>query len=114
MDVNATSPNSLCRYCANLSVESLVLLTTTVDRQADQLPAEAYYKHHSSFDDLEHAALAGCEICLLILNCYRGCSTNWNWLDAHAAEHRPNDTIYSYAKELEDSSVNIFVRKSQN
>jgi len=113
MDVNTTSPNSLCRYCANVCVESLVLLTT-VDRQADRLPTEAYYKHHSSFDDLEHAALAGCEICLLILDCYRGCDIDWNWQDTRGAEERPNDTIYTYAKELEDSSVTLFVGNSRS
>ena len=60
-----------CRLCSGLSVEALVGLAKQ-EFSAHEFPTWAYYQHHSSFHDLEHAANAGCDLCSLIVDCFKG------------------------------------------
>jgi hypothetical protein len=54
-------------------VEALIELAKQ-EFSGHEFPASAYYQHHNSFHDLEQAANAGCDLCLLIVDCFKGIS----------------------------------------
>ncbi|OLN92774.1 hypothetical protein CCHL11_06733 [Colletotrichum chlorophyti] len=108
---------SQCRYCAGLTIETLVELAKT-GFEAQEFPQTAYYQHHQSFDDLEREAGNGCEFCQLILNCFlhTPCPEpkpmewplGWNRELDLKQETQPR-TMYSIAKELAVSDVKLCI-----
>ncbi|RSL56045.1 hypothetical protein CEP53_006894 [Fusarium sp. AF-6] len=73
-----------CAYCSKLTIESLVKLA-----RQNPTPGRTNYKHHSSFGDLEAAALAGCDLCRLALECFQ------------------QRNLYEKAKSLQPSNVKL-------
>lgn len=109
----ATSTTRCC-FCAGLSIEFLVSLAKEELRGRHTFPGQAFYQHQPSFDDLEASAKSGCDLCALILNCFKGaptCDDDWTdwpepWLGDDCA---PEDSMYSLAKALEDSVVRVAI-----
>ncbi|KAK6451732.1 hypothetical protein FP744_10007983 [Trichoderma asperellum] len=101
-----------CRYCSGLSVEKLLNLTKD-EFSGHEFPTSAYYQHHNSFHDLEQSANDGCDLCLLILDCFKG--IEWTEGDYQfplyawetATELNIEDTAYTAAKELAVSDVKL-------
>lgn len=102
-----------CRFCSNLTLESLVNLTEIETAEYHKFPRQAFYQHHQSFDDLESSAHNGCEFCTLILKCFLGTSADtefelleWpeQWMGKNCD---PDASMYAVAKELDSSSVGI-------
>jgi hypothetical protein len=75
-----------CVYCSKLTIESLVALARQKAKRG-----RAYYKHHNSFGDLEVAALAGCDMCRLALECFQ----RWS--------------LYEKARNLKRSDVKVWI-----
>ncbi|PKK54203.1 hypothetical protein CI102_1010 [Trichoderma harzianum] len=60
-----------CRPCSGLSAETLIGLAEQ-EFSGHEFPASAHYQHHNSFHDLEQAANGGCNLCSLIVDCFKG------------------------------------------
>ncbi|KAB5576438.1 heterokaryon incompatibility protein-domain-containing protein [Coniochaeta sp. 2T2.1] len=102
-----------CHFCAGLSVAHLVELAEK-EFMSRQFPKTAYYKHHESFSDLEQAANAGCDICQLILDCFKGVEHEYTWPREWQGTDSDLDTsMYAAAKELDVSDVKTCLEADQ-
>ena len=102
---------SRCKYCAGLFLSDLVDLTQR-EFEGHSFPKVAYYQHHSCFDDLEQAANDGCDLCQLILDCFRGTPFKGeiNWPEEWEGPQCNIDTsIYSETKYLDATDVKISI-----
>ncbi|KIW02514.1 uncharacterized protein PV09_06313 [Verruconis gallopava] len=104
-----------CSYCANLSFRYLIELAKE-EFQAHLFPQRAYYQHHPSFNSLEVSAARGCDLCALILDCFKRSSPYttpglWpeTWLAANVDEGK---SMYSAAKQLNQSDIKIALNSS--
>jgi hypothetical protein len=78
-----------------------------------EFPTLAFYQHHSSFHDLEQSANTGCELCLLIIDCFKG--IQWTEGDYQfspypwetEAELDIESSAYAAAKQLATSDVKL-------
>ncbi|KAL7963429.1 heterokaryon incompatibility protein domain-containing protein [Trichoderma compactum] len=103
-----------CRLCSDLSVETLIRFAKQ-EFSGHEFPASAYYQHHNTFHDLEQAANAGCEFCLLIVDCFKGIP----WIRGESYEfssylwEQPGieieDSAYDAAKQLALSDVKLSI-----
>ncbi|KAF5013313.1 hypothetical protein FDECE_663 [Fusarium decemcellulare] len=105
--------NNRCKYCANLTIEVLVDLAKK-EFEGAWFPRKAYYEHHPSFGDLEAAALTGCDLCQLILDCFKGSvagpEEDYVWPEAWKDEPPPDAiTMYAKAKQLQQSKVKLSI-----
>ena len=55
-----------CIYCANLSISALVVIANR-GFSGYRVPAQEFYRHHRSIQDLEDSASRGCDLCQLLL-----------------------------------------------
>ncbi|UKZ46432.1 hypothetical protein TrVGV298_000635 [Trichoderma virens] len=103
-----------CRFCSGLSVEALLKLVKH-EFSGHEFPASAYYQHHSTFCDLEQAAHAGCELCSLIVECFKGIPwtrgesyqfSSYKW---EKAEVDIEDSAYTAAKQVALSDVKLSI-----
>lgn len=105
-----------CRYCNGLSIEALVGLAAKDSFMPRSFPRRSYYQHHESFADLEAAAAAGCDLCLLISESFKGSfylaednellwAPHWEKQPPPSAEM----TVYDYVQELEQTDVKISI-----
>ncbi|KAB5540401.1 heterokaryon incompatibility protein-domain-containing protein [Coniochaeta sp. 2T2.1] len=102
-----------CSFCAGLSVAYLVELAEK-EFVSRQFPKTAYYRHHESFLDLEQAAIAGCDLCQLILDCFKGAEHDYTWPREWQGPDSDLDTsMYTAAKELDVSDVKICIEADQ-
>lgn len=104
-----------CKFCAGLSISHLVELAEK-EFVARKFPKKAFYRHHESFSDLEQSADGGCDLCRLILDCFRGTETDLSNLSR--AEWRGSacdlvTSMYAAAKALGVSDVKICVEADQ-
>lgn len=62
-----------CIYCADLYVSDLVKLAKIelADNEWWSFPEEAFYRHHSSWENLEVSAKSGCDLCQFIIRCVK-------------------------------------------
>ncbi|KAK0707035.1 heterokaryon incompatibility protein-domain-containing protein [Lasiosphaeria miniovina] len=102
---------SRCGYCAGLSIERLVDLAKT-EFSAHAFPQRAFYQHHPSFGDVEQSATGGCDLCQLILECFRG--TPWDdcsfWPSGWEGPRLDIDkSAYAAAKQLDVSDVKLCI-----
>lgn len=102
-----------CQYCTGLSISGLVRLAQE-EFLGHEFPHQAFYQHQPSFNDLEKAAEHGCDLCQLILECFKGSPTNQDppyvWPDEWLGSQCSIDTsMYAVAKELPDSNVRICI-----
>lgn len=103
-----------CRFCLGLSVEKLFNLAKD-EFSGHDFPASAYYQHHNSFHELEQSANAGCDLCLLIVDCFKG--IEWTTGDYQfspyawetATELDIENTAYATAKQLAVSDVKLSI-----
>lgn len=118
-----------CRFCADLSIEHLVSLAKDQLEGFHLFSHQAFYQHQPSFTELEKSAENGCDLCSLILRCFKGTPSasgelatentsqpargpppmffdDWpqEWLGAAC---QPADSMYALAKRLADSSVRM-------
>ncbi|KAF4472219.1 Heterokaryon incompatibility, partial [Fusarium albosuccineum] len=113
-NANALSEmNNRCKYCANLTIEVLVDLAKK-EFEGAWFPRKGYYEHHPSFDNLEAAALAGCDLCQLMLDCFKGSvagpEEDYVWPEAWKDEPPPDAiTMYAKAKQLQQSKVKLSI-----
>lgn len=89
-----------CSYCAHLSIELLVGLAET-EFMAHSFPQHAFYQHHSSLDDLEHAAFKSCALCRLILGYLK---------DTHDSDD--GLSLYTRAKQLPFTDVKVAINST--
>lgn len=103
-----------CQYCSGLSVQGLVRLAKQ-EFTGHWFPTSAYYQHHGSLHDLEESAHAGCDLCLLILNCLKGMPwtegkrmthSYFTWEQADLSIY---ESAYTVAKELDVSDVKLCI-----
>ncbi|KAL6835266.1 heterokaryon incompatibility domain-containing protein [Trichoderma camerunense] len=103
-----------CRLCSGLSVETLIGFAKE-EFSGHEFPASAYYRHHSSFHDLEQAAVAGCDFCLLIVDCFKGIPwirgesyqfSSYLW---EKPEIEIEDSAYDAAKQVALSDVKLSI-----
>lgn len=103
-----------CRLCSGLTVEALIELAKQ-EFSGHEFPASAYYQHHNSFHDLEQAANAGCDLCLLIVDCFKGIPwirgesyqfSSYLW---EKPEIELEDSAYDAAKQLTLSDVKLSI-----
>lgn len=99
-----------CQYCANLNVDLLVGLAQKEFR-GRVFPKSAFYKHHSCFHDLEQSADDGCELCQLIINCFRGVEEEgYFWPRTWKGQACDvNASMYAAAKQLAISDVKVAI-----
>lgn len=103
--------SSRCKYCAGLFLSNLVDLTST-ELHGHEFPQAAYYQHHSCFQDLEHAANDGCDLCQLILECFKGTpfKGDLTWPEEWEGEGCDVErSMYAEAKDLDVSDVKISI-----
>ena len=102
-----------CHFCAGLSVEHLVRLAEQ-EFTSRRFPEKAYYRHHESFSDLEQSADAGCDLCQLILDCFKGVEHEYMWpKEWQGTEGDLDGSMYAAAKELDTSDVKISLEADQ-
>lgn len=103
--------SSRCKYCASLFLSDLVNLTSR-EFHGHEFPQSAYYQHHSCFQDLEHAANDGCDLCQLILECFKGTPYDGDLIWPNEWEGEGCDvgsSMYAEAKCLDVSDVKISI-----
>ncbi|KAL7942113.1 heterokaryon incompatibility domain-containing protein [Trichoderma barbatum] len=102
-----------CRFCAGLSVEALSGLAKQ-EFSGHEFPTSAFYQHHKSFHDLEQAANAGCGLCLLVVDCFKGIPwirgesyqfSSYSWEQAEVVE----SSAYTAAKQVASSDVKVSI-----
>lgn len=80
-----------------------------------EFPVSAYYKHHNSFHNLEQTANAGCDLCLLIVDCFKGIPwvrgesyqfSSYLW---ETPETEIEDSAYDAAKQVILSDVKLSI-----
>jgi hypothetical protein len=83
--------------------------------EARGFPREAYYKHHESFKDLERSANDGCDLCELILGCFKGSDHDAMWPRTWnpPGQGDINNSMYAVAKDLDVSDVKIAIDSDQ-
>ncbi|KAL7915290.1 heterokaryon incompatibility domain-containing protein [Trichoderma velutinum] len=106
-----------CRFCSGLSLETLFRLAKQ-EFSGHDFPTSAYYQHHGSFHDLEQAATAGCDLCLLIVDYMKGIhwvrGESWEF-DSNIWENPENpgidikDSAYNAAKQVALSEVKLSI-----
>lgn len=103
-----------CRFCAELTIEALVDLANK-EFSGNLFPKKHYYQHHASFEDLEDAAIAGCDLCQLILDCFKGTilddvgdGTLWpdRW---ESSPSRDEPTMYGEVTDIERSKIKLSI-----
>lgn len=97
-----------CIYCADLTIQRLVEIAES-EPSPWSLPRTCYYKHQPSVDHLEASALAGCDLCSLIVGCLKGTVwqlSDWDntWQDAPPPDA---PTLFSRARLLNRSNVKL-------
>lgn len=102
-----------CTYCANLAIEKLVEFTKE-EYSGGTFPRKASYEHHRSLEDLETAASNGCDLCQLILECFKGSIREDNdglmWPDRWEKSPPADEyTVYDEAKELSKTKVRMSI-----
>ncbi|OIW32526.1 HET-domain-containing protein [Coniochaeta ligniaria NRRL 30616] len=105
--------NRRCKFCAGLSISHLVELAEK-EFVSRNFPKEAYYRHHESFSDLERSASGGCDLCQLILDCFKGAEHEYTWPREWKGSDSDLDTsMYAAAKALDVSDVKISIEADQ-
>jgi hypothetical protein len=61
-----------CQFCSRYSINHLVAL-------AERNTKAAYYSHLESFAYLEQSAQDGCDLCRLILDCFKAAEHDEIW-----------------------------------
>lgn len=107
-----------CQYCTGLSISRLVRLAQE-EFSGHEFPSRAFYQHHPSFNELEQAAEHGCDLCRLILECFKGSPTDqdppYEWPDEwHGSRCSIETSMYAAAKELPDSNVRISINSDNS
>ncbi|KOS20298.1 hypothetical protein ESCO_006174 [Escovopsis weberi] len=106
-----------CSLCSGLSVEGLVDLARR-EFSSHYFPSTAFYKHHSSFKALAKSADAGCDLCRLIADCFKGIRwdiesslsfTPESW-EGPACD--PKRSAFATARALDASDVRIAINTS--
>ncbi|KAK5652811.1 hypothetical protein OQA88_9477 [Cercophora sp. LCS_1] len=102
-----------CQPCCGLSIEHLIDLAKT-QYGGFTFPDKAYYAHQASFDDLEASAENGCDLCRLIVDCYKGAPLDWyNWPSIWKGSGNDiNDSMYMAIRELDATDVRIAIDSS--
>ncbi|KAF3770676.1 HET-domain-containing protein [Cryphonectria parasitica EP155] len=105
-----------CHHCVGLSIESLIRLAKDEFKGYHEFPKQAFYQHHNSLQDLEASAESGCELCTLILDCFKGAQVEdaddrpmaWpeDWVSDN---HELGTSMFTVAKGLDDSSIRIAI-----
>lgn len=105
-----------CQYCSVLSISRLVTLAE-IEFEAHSVSRQGFFQHHQSFQDLEQAADRGCDLCQLILDCFKGSPneqdvpglwpTEWLGLECDI-----KTSMYTAAIALPDSNVRISINSS--
>ncbi|RYP80892.1 hypothetical protein DL770_006050 [Monosporascus sp. CRB-9-2] len=100
-----------CEYCAKLTVSRLVELAEEEYAEQTDFPQRAYYQHHSSFSELDRSAGNGCDLCRLIIDCFRGApegrSLLWpkTWVGPERCDIA--ESMYAAAEQLPVSDVKL-------
>ena len=101
-----------CRPCADLTLEKLLLLADE-EHSGRTFPTKAYYQHHPSFDHLERAAHNGCDLCRLILDCFKGAPrAHYTWPLEWEGPDADEGSMYAVAKRLDVSDVKLALDSS--
>ncbi|RYP09897.1 hypothetical protein DL764_001031 [Monosporascus ibericus] len=111
-----------CEYCAKLTVSRLVELAEEEYVEQTEFPQRAYYQHHSSFSELDRSAGNGCDLCRLIIDCFRGAPVGFvvedpwefplTWPETWVGPERCDiaESMYAAAKQLPVSDVKLALR----
>lgn len=100
-------------------MDKLISLAKTVECDHRHFPDENFFQHHPSFEDLEDAALRGCDICNLVLSCFKGAPIVddeiplfWpkDWVDEENWD--PEASMYTVTKYLPNSTVHFAIGAS--
>lgn len=103
-----------CRFCRDLSIETLVSLAKKEIDGYHSFPQQAFYQHQPSINDLEASASNGCDLCDLILGCLFVTSPE-TLLGTGSPEQREDqdcdldESMYAVAKTLETSCIKIAI-----
>ncbi|RYO90416.1 hypothetical protein DL763_005336 [Monosporascus cannonballus] len=108
-----------CEYCAKLTVSRLVELAEEGYAEQTVFPHSSYYQHHGSFSELERSAGNGCDLCRLIVDCFRGAPFDPSsfplvWPETWIGPERCDiaKSMYAAAKQLPVSDVKLALRAS--
>ncbi|RYO97731.1 hypothetical protein DL765_011108 [Monosporascus sp. GIB2] len=92
----------------------LVELAEEEYAEPTDFPQRAYYQHHSSFGELDRSAGNGCDLCRLIIDCFRGTPFDSSdfpirWPQTWVGPERCDiaESMYAAAKELPVSDVKL-------
>lgn len=102
-----------CRPCAGLTLDKLLLLAEE-EYSGCTFPTTAYYQHHPSFGHLEQAADNGCDLCRLILDCFKGAPRDhYTWPpEWEGPDGDVESSMYAAAKRLDVSDVKLALDSS--
>ncbi|RYP71114.1 hypothetical protein DL771_005048 [Monosporascus sp. 5C6A] len=111
-----------CEYCAKLTVSRLVELAEEEYAEQSDFPQRAYYQHHGSFSELDRSAGNGCDLCGLIIDCFRGTPAGFpvegpgdfplTWPETWVGPERCDiaESMYAAAEQLPVSDVKLALR----
>ncbi|KAI1093445.1 HET-domain-containing protein [Rostrohypoxylon terebratum] len=103
-----------CRYCAGLSIEVLVDLAKQ-EFSGRCMPENAVYHHHKSLPDLESSANDGCDLCTLILDCFRNLRGSFIRHDISSVDEKVDltdqleESFFHQAKDLPSKGIRISI-----
>ncbi|RYP60488.1 hypothetical protein DL769_008093 [Monosporascus sp. CRB-8-3] len=103
-----------CEYCAKLTVSHLVELAEEEYAEQTDFPQRAYYQHHNSFSELDMSAENGCDLCRLIIDCFKGATFDppdypLRWPQTWVSPERCDtaESMYAAAMQLPVSDVKL-------
>ncbi|KAM3068464.1 hypothetical protein ACMFMG_009606 [Clarireedia jacksonii] len=102
-----------CSHCASISFKHLIQLART-EFSSHTFPRQAFQRHHASFRELDASADAGCDLCRLIIECFK--STSYSGLEridiVPTGQALETNSMYWVAMELDESDVKIAIDSS--
>jgi hypothetical protein len=102
-----------CKFCSGLSISHLIELAET-ELMSRRFPQTAYYRHHESFSEFERSSYEGCDLCEMILDCFKGAEHEYMWPREWKSSDRDLGTsMYAAAKELDVSDVKLSIEADQ-
>ncbi|RYP49235.1 hypothetical protein DL768_005009 [Monosporascus sp. mg162] len=112
-DLLAYSPcGKSSEFSSSLPLSRLVELAEEEYAEQTDFPQRAYYQHHSSFSELDRSAGNGCDLCRLIIDCFRGApfeDPQLLWPETWVGPERCDiaESMYAAAEQLPVSDVKL-------
>ena len=94
-----------CRFCAGLSVESLVLLAEK-DLQSHEFSRRAFYQHQPSIADLVQSAHNECDLCQVIVE---SLETTLATFSPAGAENDDEISLFTAAESIEITDIKLCI-----